>query len=132
MQDKPGTAETTRLVNTAAANLTACAEGVRESIQAILRSFDTPGSLGAERRERLDCKVREFENLADLCDQQAERLANAGMKVCRDHDQEGALAELTAVGQFIADQLQSERGNARSLLSDLRNMTCGCGKGGAA
>ncbi|MCK4626549.1 MAG: hypothetical protein KAV00_14615 [Phycisphaerae bacterium] len=110
----------TRLINTASANLATCGERVRESTAAIQRSCETPGVKGADHRNLLCSKMQELKRLTAFCDIAAVRLMDLGKQIRNGDSQEKSLLELLTVCRSIADQLQCQERDARSILNHLR------------
>ena len=103
----------TRRINTAAANLAACGDSVRESTAVIQRSCETPGA----HRSLPRSKIQELKRLSGFCDIAAVRLMDVGKRIRDDLTKEESLVELFDICRSIVGQLQSQQRGARHILN---------------
>jgi len=107
-----GGRETMTALNRAATELEACGRGIRRSVDAILRSCNTPGTKAAAHRDLLVEKVAELRHLSALCSSSAARLNDCRCRLNCDGSRDEVLKELLGVSQSLGDQLRSEQRDA--------------------
>ncbi len=109
-----------RAINTAAANLDACAEGAEKASDSISKSCETPGTKGASQQRLLRTKVQSLKSLAALCNITVTRLMEASAGLLKGEPQQKVLGELLAATGGIGMQLRREQDNDREVLEAMK------------